>query len=67
MSFKFCEYSAAIGYATCHYENNDPCDLIGEALAMGLNEFVPSLDIDELTMAAIVSHLDIATKDYQDD
>jgi hypothetical protein len=69
MTFKFCELSAAIGYATCHYENYAECDL-DEALAIALNEFIPPLDhlnIDHVTMAALVSHLDVATKEYQSD
>jgi hypothetical protein len=64
MTFKFCELSAAIGYATCYYENHEDSDL-GEALVIALNEFIPPLDhlnLDDATMAALVSHLDVATK-----
>jgi hypothetical protein len=43
MTFKFCELSAAIGYATCYYENHEDSDL-DEALAIALNEFIPPLD-----------------------
>jgi hypothetical protein len=66
MTFRFCEYSAAIGYATCHYENYAECTL-EEALAIGVNEFIPSPNPDNATMAALISHLDITTKEYQDD
>jgi hypothetical protein len=64
MTFQFCELSAATGYATAHYELHLDCDL-GEALAIGIAEFIPSPNIDEVTMAMLVSHLDIATKEYQ--
>ncbi len=66
MTFKFCELSAAIGYATCYYENYEDSDL-GEALSIGLSEFIPSPDPDPGTMATLISHLDIATKQYQHD
>lgn len=66
MDFRFCELSAAIGYATCYYENQPDSDL-EEALSIALDEFIVPCDrdIDEVTMAALVSHLDIATKEYQ--
>jgi hypothetical protein len=63
MPFKFCELSAAIGYATCYYENQD-CDL-SEALVVSIQEFVPMPNIDDATMAELMGHLDIATKEYQ--
>ncbi|MFM2303167.1 MAG: hypothetical protein RLZZ135_574 [Cyanobacteriota bacterium] len=69
MTFQFCELSAAVGYATCYYENHEDSDL-DEALTIALNEFIPSSDIpniDEVTMTTVFSHLDVATKEYQDD
>jgi hypothetical protein len=66
MDFRFCELSAAIGYATCYYETYENSDL-GEALSIGLSEFTPSPHIDPVTMASLVSHLDVATKEYQSD
>lgn len=69
MTFQFDELSATIGYATCYYENHEDSDL-DEALSIALNEFVPPsehMQIDPLTMAALVSHLDVATKQYQSD
>jgi hypothetical protein len=69
MTFKFCELSAAVGYATCHFENYAECNL-DEALDIGLTEFMPSPNlalIDEVTMTTVFSHLDVATKEYQDD
>jgi hypothetical protein len=65
MTFKFCELSAAIGYATCYYENHEDCDL-SEALVVGIQEFA-SPYLDEATMDTLMSHLDIATKEYQAD
>jgi hypothetical protein len=69
MTFQFCELSAAIGYATCYYENDEDSNL-DEALRIAIDEFVPQdrrINIDPLTVAALVSHLDIATKEYQSD
>jgi hypothetical protein len=66
MTFKFCPLSAAIGYATCYFENFEDVAL-DEALAIGIDEFVPDpeIDIDSETMAALIANLDITTQEYQ--